>query len=138
MLVLDLKRGRSSIEAGSIISLTSASPVRSQRERPGRGTRRIIGGEAGHYADDTGAGCFVGRVNKPAATGTVTFAKDVAGIFNKHCVECHRPGEIGPFSLTWFDEAIGWADTIGEVVREGGCPRGMPIRSTATSPMTAG
>ena len=53
------------------------------------------------------AGCYIGRVHKPAATGTVTFAKDVAGIFNKHCVECHRPGEIGPFSLTSYDEAIG-------------------------------
>ncbi len=62
-------------------------------------------------------GCFVGRVHKPAATGTVTFAKDVARIFNKHCVECHHPGEIGPFSLTSYEEAIGWADTIDEVVR---------------------
>ena len=67
-------------------------------------------------------GCFIGRVHKPAATGTVTFAKDVARIFNKHCVECHRPGEIGPFSLTSYDEAIGWADTIDEVVREGRMP----------------
>ena len=67
-------------------------------------------------------GCFIGRVHKPAATGTVTFAKDVARIFNKRCVECHRPGEIGPFSLTSYDEAVGWADTIEEVVREGRMP----------------
>ena len=67
-------------------------------------------------------GCFIGRVHKPAATGTVTFAKDVARIFNKHCVECHRPGEIGPFSLTSYEEAIGWADTIDEVVRQGRMP----------------
>ena len=67
-------------------------------------------------------GCFIGRVRKPAATGTVTFAKDVARIFNKHCVECHHPGEIGPFSLTSYEEAIGWADTIDEVVREGRMP----------------
>ena len=67
-------------------------------------------------------GCFVGRVHKPAATGTVTFAKDVARIFNKHCVECHRPGQIGPFSLTSYEEAIGWADTIDEVVRQGQMP----------------
>ena len=67
-------------------------------------------------------GCFIGRVHKPAATGTVTFAKDVARILNKHCVECHRPGEIGPFSLTSYDEAVGWADTIDEVVRQGRMP----------------
>jgi peroxiredoxin len=67
-------------------------------------------------------GCFIGRVHKSAGTGTVTFAKDVARILNKHCVECHRPGEIGPFSLTSYDEAIGWADTIDEVVRQGRMP----------------
>ena len=67
-------------------------------------------------------GCFIGRVHKPSAEGTVTFAKDVARIFNKHCVECHHPGEIGPFSLTSYDEAIGWADTIDEVVRAGRMP----------------
>jgi peroxiredoxin len=67
-------------------------------------------------------GCFIGRVHKATATGTVTFAKDVARIFNKRCVECHRPGEIGPFSLTSYDEAVGWADTIDEVVREGRMP----------------
>ena len=67
-------------------------------------------------------GCFIGRVHKPAASGTVTFAKDVARIFNKHCVECHHPGEIGPFSLTSYDEAVGWADTIDEVVRAGRMP----------------
>ena len=67
-------------------------------------------------------GCFIGRVHKPAATGTVTFTKDVAPIFNKHCVECHRPGQIGPFSLTAYEEASGWADTIDEVVRQGRMP----------------
>lgn len=82
-------------------------------------------------------GCFIGRVHKPAATGTVTFAKDVARILNKHCVECHRPGEIGPFSLTSCEQAIGWADTIDEVVHQGACPPGTPIRSMAILPTTA-
>ncbi|MFP5262208.1 MAG: hypothetical protein ACLGJB_09925, partial [Blastocatellia bacterium] len=29
----------------------------------------------------------------------VTFNKDVAPIFYKDCVQCHRPGEIAPMSL---------------------------------------
>ena len=33
-------------------------------------------------------------------------------------MECHRPGEIGPFSLTDYDEVVGWAEMIAEVVRE--------------------
>ena len=82
----------------------------------------LLAGKPVSQATTTAVGCYIGRVHKPAATGTVTFTKDVAGIFNRRCVECHRPGEIGPFSLTSYDEAVGWADTIGEVVREGRMP----------------
>jgi len=38
---------------------------------------------------------------KPAPT----FTKDVAPIFNKSCVECHRPSMFAPMSLTTFDDA---------------------------------
>jgi peroxiredoxin len=82
----------------------------------------LLAGKSVSNPTTPAVGCFVGRVRKPAATGAVTFAKDVAQIFNKHCVECHRPGEIGPFSLTSYEEAIGWADTIEEVVRQGRMP----------------
>src|SRR5450759_2822282 len=45
-----------------------------------------------------------------AADAPVTFAKDVAPIFNKACVECHRPTMFAPMSPPTFDE--GW--TIGK------------------------
>ena len=45
---------------------------------------------------------------KPAPT----FAKDVAPIFNKSCVECHRPTMFAPMSLTTFDDARPWARSI--------------------------
>ncbi len=41
-----------------------------------------------------------------------TFAKDVAPIFNKNCVVCHRAGEAVPFALTSYDEARPWARSI--------------------------
>src|SRR3954464_6864876 len=41
-----------------------------------------------------------------------TFAKDVAPIFNKACVECHRPTMFAPMSLTTFDAARPWAKSI--------------------------
>ena len=34
-----------------------------------------------------------------AAQPPVTFNRDVAPILFEHCSTCHRPGEIGPFSL---------------------------------------
>jgi len=41
-----------------------------------------------------------------------TYSKDVAPIFNANCVQCHRPGDIGPMSLLSFDEVRPWAKSI--------------------------
>jgi peroxiredoxin/mono/diheme cytochrome c family protein len=63
-------------------------------------------------------GCYIGRVKKPDETSEVTYSNQIARIFQKNCVECHREGEIGPFTLTSYEEAQGWAEMIDEVVRE--------------------
>src|SRR5216683_5530585 len=50
---------------------------------------------------------------KPAATREpVTYYKDVAPILQRSCQECHRPGEIGPFSLLTYEQARPWAASI--------------------------
>ena len=67
-------------------------------------------------------GCAIGRVRTPVANADVTFSNQVSRILNQHCVECHRPGEIGPFSLTDYDEVTGWGDTILETVETGRMP----------------
>jgi mono/diheme cytochrome c family protein len=46
----------------------------------------------------------------------VTFNKDVAPIFYKNCVQCHRAGEIAPMSLITYKEARPWARSIKEKV----------------------
>lgn len=46
------------------------------------------------------------------AATDVTFHKDVEPIFQKHCQECHRPGEIAPFSLLSYTDARPWAKAI--------------------------
>jgi len=50
------------------------------------------------------------------ATGSVTFAKDVAPILYKNCIECHRPLMFAPMSLTTFEEARPWARAIKQRV----------------------
>lgn len=67
-------------------------------------------------------GCRIGRVHQAQADAQVTFSKHIAPLLNSRCVECHRPGEIGPFSLTSYDEVAGWAETIVEVVDENRMP----------------
>ena len=67
----------------------------------------------------TGAvGCIIGRSKPSDSQSEITYGSHVAKILAKRCVECHRDGEIAPFSLTEYDEVAGWADMIAEVVSD--------------------
>ena len=57
-------------------------------------------------------------MRKIAPHGEITYAGDVAAIVNRHCVECHRDGELAPFPLATYDDVVPWADTIREVVTQ--------------------
>ena len=67
-------------------------------------------------------GCLIGRRPEPKPNAKVTYCNQIARIFQKHCVECHRPDEIGPFQLTDYDEIVGWAETVAEVIDDGRMP----------------
>jgi len=54
--------------------------------------------------------------------GHVTFAADVAAILQNRCQACHRPGQVGPFSLLNYDQARRWSASIREVVEDGRMP----------------
>jgi mono/diheme cytochrome c family protein len=49
-----------------------------------------------------------------AATTKLTYHKEVLPILQKHCQQCHRPGEVGPFSLMTYKQAVNWAEDIKE------------------------
>lgn len=58
-------------------------------------------------------GCKIYRAKKELATdGKVTYHRDVEPILQKHCQQCHRPGEAGPFSLMTYKQAVTWAQDI--------------------------
>ena len=48
---------------------------------------------------------WLGVATGARAQQPITFSKDVAPILYEHCVTCHRPGEIAPFSLLTYEEA---------------------------------
>jgi peroxiredoxin/mono/diheme cytochrome c family protein len=54
----------------------------------------------------------------PVEVGKVTYAGDVASILQARCQSCHRPGQVGPFSLLTYDDARRWAGSIREVVED--------------------
>ncbi|MSR47158.1 MAG: hypothetical protein EXS13_08845 [Planctomycetes bacterium] len=62
------------------------------------------------------------RATVAIGAAALTFWHDAAPILFRHCVECHRPGDIGPMALLDPDEAKGWAPTIVEVTRTGRMP----------------
>ena len=51
-----------------------------------------------------------------AADPTPTFSQHIAPILFQRCVECHRPGEAAPMSLTSYQEARPWAKAIKQAV----------------------
>lgn len=59
-------------------------------------------------------GCPVSIARKTKSDGKVTYYRDVAPILQSRCQECHRPGQVGPFSLMTYRQAINWADDIKE------------------------
>jgi hypothetical protein len=63
---------------------------------------------------------FASAQSRPAAAPT--FSKDVAPILYKNCTVCHRPGEIGPFSLLTYAEARPWVKAIANRVTDGTMP----------------
>jgi peroxiredoxin len=67
-------------------------------------------------------GCQIGRASKTPPTGEITYAKHIAPIFQRRCVECHRPGEIAPFPLLSYDDVLGWEETILEVIADNRMP----------------
>jgi len=67
-------------------------------------------------------GCIIGRVMtadpNDDSVAAVTYSNQISRILQKNCTSCHRAGEIGPFALMDYDEVVGWAGMIQEVVNE--------------------
>lgn len=49
-------------------------------------------------------------------TAPVTFNKEVLPILQKRCQDCHRPGEVAPFSMLNYKDARPWAKSIKAAV----------------------
>src|SRR5205823_10119217 len=57
----------------------------------------------------------------------LTFTKDIAPIVWARCATCHRPGEIGPFSLITYDDLKRRATLIGDVTARRVMPPWKPL-----------
>ncbi len=76
---------------------------------------KIAAGICGALASLLVAPASVFAGGQSAAT-PATFAKDVAPILYKSCVECHRPSMFAPMSLVTYEDARPWARAIRQKV----------------------
>lgn len=68
-------------------------------------------------------GCLIGRVRvKADSNASVTYSSHVASIIQKHCLTCHRTGEVGPFDLSTYESASDWSESMLEAVDQGLMP----------------
>ncbi len=122
VFVLDRKgvvryQGRIDDQYGLTVGSNYAKPELNQRNLADALDQLLTGKEiAVPLAPATG--CLIGRTRTADESSPVTYSNQIARILQNHCVECHRPGEIAPFSLTDYDEVVGWADMIEEVVND--------------------
>src|SRR5262245_10811202 len=56
----------------------------------------------------------------------VTYCRDIAPLVWKHCAGCHRPGEVGPFSLLTYADAAKRADFLAQVTADRRMPPWKP------------
>ncbi len=57
-------------------------------------------------------------LSSSAQSGVPTWTSDVAPIVADKCMNCHRPGQIGPMSLLTYEDVTAWTASIGMMVEE--------------------
>jgi peroxiredoxin len=76
-------------------------------------------------------GCPIPRDRAVAREGKVTFYRDVLPILQNNCQSCHRPGEVGPFPLMTFNQAVTWCTDIKDVTQNRKMPPWKPVEGLA-------
>jgi peroxiredoxin len=89
----------------------------------------LLAGKAVTIPETKAFGCPIAMPEKKAADTTVTFYKDVLPVLQNHCQACHRPGQVGPFSLTSYKQAAKWAELCLEEVKAKRMPPWKPEKN---------
>jgi mono/diheme cytochrome c family protein len=78
----------------------------------------VVDGKPIAVARTTPVGCPLEPKAPSADKTNVTYTRDIAPILLANCVECHRPGEVAPFSLLSYDDAAKRARFLAEVTHD--------------------
>src|SRR5262245_44844399 len=86
------------------------------------GGTSATGGKSGA----SGGSATGGSGDGGCASGTVTWAEDVAPLVFRECIACHREGGIAPFALTDYEMAFAMSLGMATLTREREMPP-MPV-----------
>ena len=83
----------------------------------------LLAGEEVKLSATSAPGCVV-ELPKSSQPGdqAVTYSRDIARILQANCVECHRPGGVGPFRLDRYQDVSRRALMIETVIADGIMP----------------
>lgn len=91
----------------------------------------VLAGKPVGVPETKALGCPIPEPAKAdAASAKVTFYKDVLPVLQTHCQSCHRPDQVGPFSLTNYKQAARWAETSLEEMKAKRMPPWKPAANT--------
>lgn len=74
-------------------------------------------------------GCLVEAAPEPDAIAKVTYTRDIAPIIQSRCQNCHRDGQVAPFSLTNYQQVAKRAKQIVLVTEDRIMPPWIPKSS---------
>jgi peroxiredoxin len=94
----------------------------------------LLAGKPIRNPKTVGYGCPIPGTRRgianPAAQAKTKFYRDVLPILQTNCQSCHRPNNIGPFSLMTYTQAARWADDIVGETRARRMPPWKPERNS--------
>lgn len=67
-------------------------------------------------------GCALNIEGTASTDRTVTWHREISRLVQRHCVECHHDGGVGPFALDTYEDFVAHAPMIREVVQNGTMP----------------
>ncbi|MBY0587078.1 redoxin family protein [bacterium] len=82
----------------------------------------LLAGKPVSIAETKAEGCLIGRAPKGTQKNDVTYSNQIARLIQSKCLECHREGEAAPFPMNSYEEVVGWAPMMREVVDLGRMP----------------
>ncbi len=87
----------------------------------------LVSGKAVPTPATRAIGCHIDPKERKVTSEDVTYHRDVAPILQKHCQTCHRPGDVGPFSLMTYKQAVNWSADIVHYTQSKEMPPWKPV-----------